>query len=320
MNKILWVDDEIELLKPHVLYLERKGFEMTTATNGYDAVKLVNEVNFDLVILDEMMIGMDGLETLEKIKDIDSDIKAVMLTKSEEEGIFLQAVGNMISDYLTKPVTPLQLYLTIRKNLEQENLVSENISKRYIKDYNILRGMIDSSNNPNDWIKINEKISYWGIKLDDINDPNLTSTFNDLKSDANKIFGDFIQKNYENWINGDSDRPTFSVDIIEKYILPDLDKKKLALVVIDCFPFDQMSMIEDTLKNNFSIDKESYYSILPTSARREFTNSKIEPRNSFVLIMLPSTQGSKISLTSVCLGKLLGFETISSSPSVLRIL
>ncbi|NOR46130.1 MAG: response regulator, partial [Candidatus Delongbacteria bacterium] len=168
MNKILWVDDEIELLKPHVLYLERKGFEMTTATNGYDAVKLVNEVNFDLVILDEMMIGMDGLETLEKIKDIDSDIKAVMLTKSEEEGIFLQAVENMISDYLTKPVTPLQLYLTIRKNREQENLVSENLSKRYIKDYNILRGMIDSSNNPNDWITINEKISYWGIKLDEI--------------------------------------------------------------------------------------------------------------------------------------------------------
>ncbi|MDA3885665.1 MAG: bifunctional response regulator/alkaline phosphatase family protein [Candidatus Delongbacteria bacterium] len=273
MNKILWVDDEIELLKPHVLYLERKGFEMTTATNGYDAVKLVNEVDFDLVILDEMMIGMDGLETLEKIKDIDSDVKAIMLTKSEEEGIFLQAVGNMINDYLTKPVSPLQLYLTIRKNLEQENLVSENISKRYIKDYNILRGMIDSTNDPKDWIEINEKISYWGIKLDEINDPNLISTFSDLKSDANKIFGDFIQGNYENWINGEGDRPTFSVDIIDKYILPDINKEKLALIIIDCFPFDQMSVIEETLKNNFLIDKESYYSILPTST--EFARNAI---------------------------------------------
>ena len=273
MNKILWVDDEIELLKPHVLYLEKKGFEMTTATNGYDAVKLVDKVNFDLVILDEMMIGMDGLETLEKIKAIDSDIKAVMLTKSEEEGIFLQAVGNMINDYLTKPVTPLQLYLTIRKNLEQENLISENLSKRYIKDYNILRGMIDSSNDPNDWIEINEKISYWGIKLDEINDDNLISTFIDLKSDANKIFGDFIQSNYQNWINGASERPTLSIDIIDKYILPDIEKEKLALIVIDCFPYDQMSMIEDILKNNFSISKDSYYSILPTST--EFARNAI---------------------------------------------
>ncbi|MBN2790089.1 MAG: PglZ domain-containing protein [Candidatus Delongbacteria bacterium] len=273
MNNILWVDDEIQLLKPHILYLEKKGFKMTTATNGYDAVKLVEEQHFDLVVLDEMMIGMDGLETLEKLKVVDEEIKAIMLTKSEEEGIFLQAVGNMINDYLTKPVTPLQLYLTIRKNLERENLISENLSKKYIKDYNILRGMIDSTNSYEDWIGINEKISYWGIKLDEINDENLISTFNDLKSDANKIFGDFIQSNYKNWIDGESERPVFSVNIIDKYIIPDLEKQQLALIVIDCFPFDQMTMIEDTLKNSFSIIKDSYYSILPTST--EFARNAI---------------------------------------------
>ena len=274
MNKILWVDDEIMLLKPHILYLEKKGFDMITATNGYDAVKLVAENNFDLVILDEMMIGMDGLETLEKIKEVDSEVMAVMLTKSEEEGIFLQAVGSMINDYLTKPVSPLQLYLTIRKNLERENLISENISQKYIKDYNILKNMIDSPNNPDDWIKINEKISYWGIKLDELNDLNLISTFNDLKSDANKIFGDFVQKNYLDWINGSGDKPVFSVDIVDKYIIPSMiEEEKTALIVIDCFPFDQMAMIEEILKNNFTINKESYFSILPTST--EFARNAI---------------------------------------------
>jgi hypothetical protein len=163
--------------------------------------------------------------------------------------------------------------LTIRKNIERENLISENLSKKYIKDYNILKGMIDSINDPDDWIAINEKISYWGIQLDEINDPNLTSTFNDLKSDANKIFGDYIQSNYQNWINGNSERPILSTDIIDKYIIPDIQKEKLALIVIDCFPFDQMAMIEEILKNNFSITKDSYYSILPTST--EFARNAI---------------------------------------------
>jgi CheY-like chemotaxis protein len=267
MNKVIWVDDEISLLKPHILYLEKKGYEVDTATNGFDAVKKIRDRSYDLVILDEMMVGMDGLETLRQIKDVDSTIKAVMVTKSEEEGIFLEAVGSMIDDYLTKPVSPLQLYLTVRKNLEKEDLITENLSKSYIKNYKIISGMLEKDPSFNDWIRINEMITGWSLRLDEIRDSNLAATFDDLRANANIIFGSYIQDNYNRWVNGNHDRPTLSTDILDKYIIPDLKKEKLAMIVIDCFPFDQMSMVEELLKDKFSVAKHSYFSILPTATQ-----------------------------------------------------
>ncbi|MFA7124391.1 MAG: response regulator, partial [Candidatus Delongbacteria bacterium] len=172
MNKILWVDDEIDLLKPHILYLERKGYDVSTATNGLDAVRMVKSSEFDLVVLDEMMVGMDGLETLRQVKGYDSSIKAIMLTKSEEEGIFLEAIGSMIDDYLTKPVSPLQLYLSIRKNIEKENIVTSSLSKNYIKSYRMLSTMLENDPDHESWIRINEMMNDLSLKLDDINDPN----------------------------------------------------------------------------------------------------------------------------------------------------
>lgn len=267
MNKIIWVDDEIALLKPHILYLEKKGYEVTTATNGYDAIKMITDKNYDLVILDEMMVGLDGLATLREIKNIDVSIKALMVTKSEEEGIFQEAIGNMIDDYLTKPVSPLQLYLSIRKNLEKDDLVSENISRNYIKNYKIISNMLDKDPTYDDWIRINEMISNWSLKLDEIKDSNLVDTFDDLKRNANIVFANYIQNHYINWITNPMERPLLSTDIVEKFIIPDLNKEKLALIVIDCFPFDQMSIIEELLRDNFSVSKQSYFSILPTATQ-----------------------------------------------------
>ncbi|MBU4486104.1 MAG: response regulator, partial [Candidatus Delongbacteria bacterium] len=182
MSKILWVDDEISLLKPHILYLQKKGYDVSTATNGFDAVKMIADSDYDLVILDEMMVGMDGLETLKKIKILDSSIKALMVTKSEEEGIFLEAIGSMIDDYLTKPVSPLQLYLSIRKNLEKEDIVTENLSRNYIKSYKIISNMLEKDPDFDEWIVINEMITDWSLRLDDIKDNNLVDTFDDLRN------------------------------------------------------------------------------------------------------------------------------------------
>ncbi len=273
MNRILWVDDEISLLKPHLLYLERKGYDISTATNGFDAVSMVKELNYDLVILDEMMVGMDGLETLRRIKNIDSSIKAIMVTKSEEEGIFLEAVGNMIDDYLTKPVSPLQLYLSIRKNIEKEDIVTQNLSRNYIKNYRMLSAMLEKEPDADGWIKINEIITDLSMKLDEIRDTNLTETFDDLRLNANAVFGAYIQSKYKSWLEDRRNGPALSTDIIDKYILKDIGKEKQALIIIDCFPYDQMSIVADVLKDNFFVTKESYYSILPTAT--EFARNAI---------------------------------------------
>jgi len=267
MNKIIWVDDEISLLKPHIMYLEKKGYEIDTATNGYDAVKMIKEKNYDLAILDEMMVGLDGLETLRQIKAVDTAIKAIMVTKSEEEGIFLEAVGGMIDDYLTKPVSPLQLYLSIRKNLEKEDLITENLSKSYIKNYKIISGMLDKDPSFDDWIVINGMITGWSLRLDEIKDSNLAATFDDLRANANVIFGSYIQENYGKWLTGNPDKPLLSTDILDRFVIPGLKQEKTALIVIDCFPFDQMSIIEELLKDKFTIVKDSYFSILPTATQ-----------------------------------------------------
>lgn len=273
MSKILWVDDEISLLKPHILYLQKKGYELTTATNGHDGVSLVKENNFDLVILDEMMVGMDGLEALRKIKAEDPAVKAIMVTKSEEEGIFLEAVGNMIDDYLTKPVSPLQLYLSIKKNIEKEDIVNRNLSRNYIRNYKIISNMLEKNPSFEEWIKIYEMIVDWSLRLDEIKDKNLTDTFDDLRNSANIIFGNFIQAHYGEMISGGKNKALMSTDIVDRFIIPEAGNSRQALIVIDCFPYDQMSSVEDVLKDEFSITKQSYFAILPTST--EFARNAI---------------------------------------------
>ena len=264
MSRILWADDEITLLKPHILYLEKRGYSIDTATNGFDAVRMISESDYDLVILDEMMVGIDGLETLRRIKSKDLSIKAVMVTKSEEEGIFLEAVGNMIDDYLTKPVTPLQLYLTIRKNLDKENILNENISKSYIKNYRSITSMLERDLSYEDWISISEMMTVSSVRLDGINDQSLSLTFDDLRSSANIVFGNYIQKIYPEWVTEKTERPILSVDIVKKFLIPSIGTEKQALVIIDCMPADQMSVVEDVLRNSFSVHKDHYFSILPT--------------------------------------------------------
>jgi len=265
MNNILWVDDEIDLLLPHILFLRRKEYSVTTATNGSDAVALIKKSHFDLVILDEMMIGMDGLTTLKEIKKIDPNIKAVMLTKSEEENIFLEAVGSMINDYLTKPVSPMQLYLTCKKNLEQDNLIKSRQSRNYLEDYSKINALLSSNPDANEWLNLGERIFKASLLLDEIGDENLSSTLNYLKNSADQAFGSFIEKNYPAWVNS-LERPDLSVDIAQKYIIPALqNNEKVLFVLIDCLRYDQMLVLNELLQSDYDAKIHNYYSLLPTS-------------------------------------------------------
>ncbi|MFB3055672.1 MAG: response regulator, partial [Ignavibacteriaceae bacterium] len=195
-NKLLWVDDEIELLKSHIIFLSEKGFEVDTATNGEDAISLVKEKNYDLIFLDEMMAGMGGLETLSQIKIINPNIPVVMITKSEEESLMDEAIGGKITDYLTKPVNPSQVLLVCKKILEGKKITGEYAAKDYLQDFNqisqALMGKLDYA----EWIYIYRKLVDWDLELDQHPEIGLKQTLFDQRKEANKEFSKFVEKNY----------------------------------------------------------------------------------------------------------------------------
>ena len=132
---LLWVDDEVEQLKAHLLFLEKKGYEVVTVTNGPDAIDQCRERNFDMVLLDEQMPGLSGLETLQKIKELQPALPVVMVTKSEEENIMEQAIGQKIADYLIKPVNPNQILLALKKNIHRREIETEVTQSQYQQNF-----------------------------------------------------------------------------------------------------------------------------------------------------------------------------------------
>ena len=268
-NKLLWVDDEIELLKSHIIFLSEKGFEVDTATNGEDAISLVKEKNYDLIFLDEMMAGMGGLETLSQIKIINPNIPVVMITKSEEESLMDEAIGGKITDYLTKPVNPSQVLLVCKKILEGKKITGEYAAKDYLQDFNqisqALMGKLDYA----EWIDIYRKLVDWDLELDQHPEIGLKQTLFDQRKEANKEFSKFVEKNYTHWINsqGDIDTPTLTTEITDKYVLNHLADENTTVFyfVLDCLRLDQWLVMEKHLIDLFNIEKDYYYSILPTA-------------------------------------------------------
>jgi CheY-like chemotaxis protein len=268
-KKILWVDDEIDLLRSHIIFLSEKGFDVDTVTNGEDAVNLVKEDKYDLIFLDEMMAGMGGLETLGIIKDYDPNIPVVMITKNEEETLMDEAIGGKISDYLTKPVNPSQVLIVCKKILEGKKISGHYAAKDYLQDFNEISLAMLNEMDFAEWNSVYTKIVNWDLELDSHPDIGLRQTFNDQKREANKEFSKYVEKNYKNWINslGDIDTPTMTTQITEKYVVPLLQdqKKSVFYFVIDCLRLDQWLIMEKHLLDLFTIDKEYYYSILPTA-------------------------------------------------------
>ena len=268
-NKILWVDDEIELLRSHIIFLNEKGYEVATVTNGEDAVVEVKNKQFDLIFLDEMMSGIGGLETLAQIKEINPNIPVVMITKSEAESLMHDAIGSKISDYLIKPVLPSQVLMVCKKILESKKISGEYVAKDYLNDFNEISRQLLMNPNYNDWIEIYLKLTNWDMELDEHPEVGLRQTLTEQKKECNQEFSKFVEKNYKSWIDstGSEDVPLLTTQITEKYVFPHLSKSAgpVFYFVIDCLRLDQWLVMEKHLKDLFNIQKDYYYSILPTA-------------------------------------------------------
>ena len=265
-ERILWADDEIELLKPHILFLQQKGYEVATVNNGTDAIDMADESHFDLIILDENMPGLTGLETLSVITERHPGIPVVMITKSEEEDIMNQAIGGKIADYLIKPVNPNQILLSIKKNLHSKEIVSEKNTSGYQQDFGKISMLINDARNYQDWIEVYKKLVYWELELENA-DKGLMEMFKMQKTEANAAFVKFIKKNYESWITGD-ERPLLSPDLFRDKFFPMLDSgEKVFIVLIDNFRMDQWRTIKPILSEFFTFEEDIYYSILPTATQ-----------------------------------------------------
>ena len=267
MNRILWADDEIHLLKPYLIYLEEKGYEVTPVNNGQDAIDACQEQRFDIVFLDENMPGLSGLEALQEIKSLHPTLPVVMITKSEEEQIMEQAIGQKIADYLIKPVNPSQILLCLKKHIHQREIVEEHTNTSYRQEFSDITYMIDTASTIEEWMAVERTLTRWELELENV-DSAMHSMLHMQREQANKAFAKFITKNYENWWKS-NERPTLSQDVMKKYVFPLVDEgEKVFFVVIDNFRYDQWKVIQPLLSEWFTVKEEQMYtSLLPTATQ-----------------------------------------------------
>ena len=266
---LLWVDDEIELLRAHILFLEKKGYQVMTVTNGADAIEQCQQTTFDLILLDEMMPGLSGLETLQRIKEIQPTTPVVMCTKSEEENIMNLAIGSKIADYLIKPVNPNQILLTLKKNIHRHEIVTEVTQSGYQQEYMRMANRINDCRSWEDWMEVYRRLVYWELELSNAQSP-MADLLAMQKEEANNGFAKYVAKHYMDWVNVQSGepRPLMSVDIFKSRVFPALDKgEKVFLIVVDNFRYDQWKMLSMTIADQFLVNEELYVSILPTATQ-----------------------------------------------------
>ncbi|MBN1117136.1 MAG: bifunctional response regulator/alkaline phosphatase family protein [Bacteroidales bacterium] len=280
---ILWTDDEIDLLKPHIIFLDAKGYKVSTASNGDDAIKLVKENAFDLVFLDENMPGKSGLETLSVIKTLKPSLPVVMITKSEEEDIMDAAIGSKIADYLIKPVNPNQILLTIKKNIDNKKLITRETTSAYQSEFSKISVDINRATGFHEWVAVYHKLLHWELELEHSEDQSMGEVLRMQKTEANTEFGKFIRNNYFNWFeNENSDRPLMSPGVLKKSVIPELEKgNKTVFILVDNLRYDQWKVIQPEISDFYSVhSEEAFCSILPTATQYA--------RNSIFSGMMPS--------------------------------
>lgn len=281
--RILWVDDEIEMLKPHMMFLEKKGYEIHSINNGEDALDMVKNQIFDLVFLDENMPGLTGIEVLDKMKKIRPMLPVVMITKSEEESIMEEAIGSNIADYLIKPVNPNQILLAIKKNIDSKKIISEKNTMNYQQEFRNIGIEMGNDLDFQDWQKVYKKLVDWEMKLEKSQDEGVLEILQMQKEEANSIFSSYIEDHYENWIGGDQkEKPILSHKVFKEKVIPELDDHiPTFLFVVDNLRFDQWKAIYPEINQYFRVQKEElYYAILPTTTQYA--------RNAFFAGMPPS--------------------------------
>ncbi len=264
-GKVLWVDDEIDHLKSHILFLEQRGYSVQTVTNAEDAISLLKEKEFDIVLLDEMLTGMNGLEALSSFHQINPSLPIIMITKSEEENLMEDAIGEKIEDYLTKPVNPSQILSSCKRILERKRIECDKITRDYVEEFEQISDSLSSELKASEWIDIYYRLSSRWIDLDNHSDIGLQQTFSDQQRECNHHFCRFIEKNYEEWLQSD-ERPVLSVDLLKKYLFPLLKRgERVLFLVIDNMRMDQWLSIEPLIYDLFTVNKKYYFSILPTA-------------------------------------------------------
>jgi len=264
--KILWVDDQIEELKSHVVYLGEKGYAIEGVTNGADALAMLRETPYDAILLDEMMPGMGGLETLRGIKKINEHVPVIMITKSEAEDLMSRAIGKRIDDYLVKPVSPLQILSALKRQLEARKLTEEQVTRDYLQHFAQVSQRIDTAGSPADWESIYVDLVTWGMDLFEYSDRGLLETQAEQLAAANLALVRYIREHYQDWVNGAEDAPLLSPQVYERWIEPVVQQHdQVYWIVIDCMRLDQWRMIEALLETHFHIERRNYWSILPTA-------------------------------------------------------
>ncbi len=266
--KILWVDDEIDLLKPHLLFLEKKNYNVSTCNNGAEAIEKVDEDNYDVIFLDENMPGLSGIETLSQIKTKHPNLPIVMITKSEEEYIMEEAIGSKIADYLIKPVNPNQILLSLKKNLDHSRLVSEKTTSTYQQEFRKISLDLAMVNTFQEWVELYKKLVHWEIQLESIDDAGMIEILESQKNEANAQFFKFIQKNYQGWFENE-EKPILSHNLFKDVIVPQISPEQgTLLIVIDNLRYDQLRVLEPIINNYYKIENEtSFFSILPTATQ-----------------------------------------------------
>ncbi|HEY9044465.1 MAG TPA: bifunctional response regulator/alkaline phosphatase family protein [Ohtaekwangia sp.] len=265
---ILWADDEIDLLKPHILFLEQRGYDITPVNNASDAVELSDEKHFDVVFLDEHMPGMSGLEALSIIKTNKPNLPVVMITKNEEEHIMEEAIGSKIADYLIKPLNPSQILLSVKKILDNKRLVIEKTNLNYQQEFRKISMAFMDDMNHEQWADIYKKLVHWELQMDQPDNEEMGDVLDMQKTEANANFSKFITRNYESWLNNpNADKPLLSHQLMKRKVFPELAARKpVFMVLIDNLRVDQWKVIEPIIAEYFNVDKEeTYYSILPTT-------------------------------------------------------
>ncbi len=264
---ILWVDDEIDMLKPHILFLEDKKYRVITCKSGQDALEELEKNQFDIVFLDENMPGLSGLDTLNEIKNREPALPVVMITRSEEESIMEEAIGSKIADYLIKPVNPNQILLSLKKTLEHSRLISEKTTSNYQQEFRKISMDLSVVNSHEEWADLYRKLISWELRLEEIEDSGMFEILESQKVEANNQFGKFIDRNYPDWFrNGEG--PVMSHTLFREWIKPELENQKTLLVVIDNLRYDQWVSFEDVLSPFYKKTREQpYYSILPTATQ-----------------------------------------------------
>lgn len=268
---ILWADDEMELLKPHILFLNNKGYDVISAVSGDEALDIVKDNrSISAVLLDENMPGLTGLETLTKIKQMRADLPVIMITKSEEEQIMNDAIGSKIADYLIKPINPNQIILSLKKTLDKNRLVSEKTNTDYRKEFGQIGMTLSDNLSWNEWVEVFKKIVYWELEMDKAQDKSMLDVLKMQKADANTQFFKFVEKSYINWLNGkDPNPPVMSHTLIKNKFIPELDKNEsVFFILIDNLRYDQWKIIQPIIQDYYKVEKEELFcAILPTATQ-----------------------------------------------------